>query len=117
MIELLWQEKPFCDYKALLLVNNVLAWLAKTLAEHEEFHDIIINGYLVARDEQKISTLILCDIETQKRLLQILQQPPEEYKEKYVPCILSHEPDPVNPPSETDSEDDTGEIALEVEKT
>lgn len=116
MIELLWQDKS--DFKkAFILLNEVLLWLSKTLAEHEEYNDIVVNGYLVARDDLKnhLSTLILCEEESQKRLLKILQQPPEEFKERYVPCILSAEPDSVEEsPKCSGDDDDEEEIGSEI---
>lgn len=97
MIELLWDNKIELAH-AFILLNEVLTWMAKSLLEHEEYHDVIVNGYLVARDEQKhkFSTLILCEAESQKRLLHLLQQPPEEFKGRYTPCILSSEPESVS---------------------
>lgn len=116
MIELLWQGKDFCDFNAFVCVTGVLSWITQVLAENEENHDIELNGFLVAKSEQKISTLILCDIDVQQRLLKILQQPPEQYKGKYIPCILSQEPESVQEISETDSEEDSGNIVMEVEE-
>ena len=55
-------------------------------------------------------------IKYQKELIQILQQPPEEYKDRYIACITCEEPSPV---TEVDpsliNDDDSGELLIETD--
>lgn len=118
MIELSWKETTEEDYKRMMVVSNLLAWLTTTLAEDEANHSIKMNGYIVLCDSDgEFSTLIICEGESQKKLLKILQQPPEEYKEKYVACVLSKEPEPVKEKCEDDESEDEGKVPVEIEET
>ena len=54
---------------------------------------------------------------SQKHLLELLQQPPNEYKEKYIACVYSEEPVCVEERKDEDEEGevgDDGEILLHV---
>ena len=112
MIELSW--KKTCeeyDYDVLKNITNLIAWLTTTLAIDEKNHDIILRGYITVVDEKshEVDILLLCNGEHQTRILHLLQQPPEEYKGKYSPKMLSDEPNPVHEVRvEDDDEEDTG---------
>ena len=83
--------------EGLLLMNNILQWLALTISSSEENHDIRINGTLCVFDDSKkrMACLIMCEGPSQKRIQELLKEPPNEYKEKYVACITSEEPEVV----------------------
>lgn len=117
MIEIVWLE----EYEVMMCASRMLAWLAATLAQKEEYHNIEFNGYMVVKEEEKenqkskCSILIICgDPVSQKRILNILQQPPEEYKEKYIARIPCNEPDPVHEQTKEDSDEYDIEISEET---
>lgn len=115
MIEIVWLEK----YAAMMHASRMMAWLAAALAQNEEYHNIEFNGYMIVKEEGKeksgCSVLIICgDPVSQNRLLKILQQPPEEYKEKYIARIPCNEPDPVHEQTKEDPDQYDIEIAEET---
>ena len=96
MIELIWVDNLCKSYDVMMCVSGLLAWLSATIAQEEEYHDIQFNGYMVAKDKNDCSVLLICsDPQSQKKMLKILQQPPNEYKEKYIARVPSQEPEPV----------------------
>lgn len=112
MIELSWKdsELEYCDI--LKNITNFITWLANILAAEEENRKIRLRGYMTIADEnKKFSTLLICSYESQKDLLTVLQQPPEEFKEKYVACVLSEEPTPVQ------EKEEDGEMSETKEET
>lgn len=112
MIELLWKDIYDRDYDAMMYVANLIAWLTTTIADEEQQHKIQLKGFIVLRDnENTVSTLFICDGEDQTRLLKVLQEPPDEYKEKYVARVPCEEPLPV---TEQSSSSDEGEIDVET---
>ena len=117
MIELLWKNTLDNDKDVMMMISSLITWLASQLTSNEEYKNLYLKGFLVIRDTKKqVFTLIMCGNEEQneKGILKILQQPPEEFKERYVPCILSDEPESVQEAKvevltvETDSEYDDG---------
>lgn len=97
MIELIWTDNLCKRYDVMMSVSGLLAWLTATIAQTEEYHSLKFNGYMVAQDKNDCSVLLICgDLPSQKKLLKILQQPPNEYKEKYIARVPSQEPDPVH---------------------
>lgn len=113
MIELLWQASAETYNNAIMCISDIIAWLLTTISLDEKYHKIHINGYIVVKDAddtKKVDTLLLCsEGPEQKLLLELLQTPPEKYIGKYVPCIVSNEPDPVKEgqdESSTDEDDD-----------
>lgn len=115
MIEIVWTDTVACDYDVMMCATSLLAWLTTTIAQNEENHDIEFNGFMVAQEKTTgCSILILCgdNPKNQKRVLKILQQPPEEYKDKYIARIPSTEPIPVEEQTKSTSEE--GECMIEV---
>ena len=49
----------------------------------------MVNGYIVVNDadSKMYSALILCENKNQKRVLKILKQPPEQFKNRYIACV------------------------------
>lgn len=118
MIELSWKEKADCEYVQLMSVSQLLAWLTTTLKEEKEHHSIKLNGYMVLCEENgTISILLISNGDSQKQLLKILQQPPNEYKEKYIACVLSEEPQPVQEETEEDQDEQNSKCTGEIEET
>lgn len=102
MIEIVWLE----EFEAMMCATRMLAWLATTLAQ-KEYNSIEFNGYMVVKEKQKSGCSILIisgDPISQNRILNILQQPPEEYKEKYIARIPCNEPNPVHEETKEDSD-------------
>ena len=110
MIELLW--KSF-DENVMLFVSNLITWLASTIAQQQTDDDKFeMSGFLVAKNTKgELFTLIFSDEKYQKRILKILQQPPDYYKEKYIACIPSEEPNPVVEKKEDDQNEEQINIA------
>ena len=107
MIELLWKDIYDKEFDPYTYVVELIAWLSTTIAEQAKNHSLFLTSTILVREsDDKISTLILCDGEkgAEKHMLEILQQPPDSYKGKYVPCILSEEPSPVTEKNEEDEE-------------
>ena len=105
MIELLWKNLSTNHSENLMCITNMLAWLVTTIHQDKEMHNIVLDGYFTILDKEGVfATLLICKgKENQKKLLNILQQPPNEYKEKYIACIHSEEPNPVNEVTDNNS--------------
>ncbi len=128
MIELLWKETKENYYRAMCDVAKLFAWLTSELLRLEEIRketeeSIYLQGYTVLWDGAADAPAILLfsnslDRANQECLLKILQQPPGEFKEKYVACILSQEPDSVNEvksEKEDNMSDSESEGGVEIE--
>ena len=77
----------------------------------------ILQGTLLIYDKEhfKLNCCLICENpDFTKEVMSILQQPPEEYKEKYVACITSEEPKCVCEKEEKEEKDET---LIEVEET
>ena len=119
MIEIVWKDPLARDYDVIMCATSLLAWLTSTIAQNEEYHNIEFNGYMLAQEKTVgCSMLIYCGYnpENRRRLLNILQQPPEEYKGKYIAHTLSREPMPVEEQTDSNS-DETGECKIEVSES
>ncbi len=128
MIELLWKETKENYYRAMCDVAKLFAWLTSELLRLEETRketeeSIYLQGYTVIWDGAADAPAILLfsnslDRANQECLLKILQQPPGEFKEKYVACILSQEPDSVKEvksEKEDNMSDSESEGSVEIE--
>lgn len=128
MIELLWKETKENYYRAMCDVAKLFAWLTSELLRLEEIRketeeSIYLQGYTVLWDGAADAPAILLfsnslDRANQECLLKILQQPPGEFKEKYVACILSQEPDSVKEmksEKEDNMSDSESEGSVEIE--
>ena len=115
MIEIIWTDNKTLDYEAMLTASSLMAWLLATISQNEEYHTIDMNGYMLVNEKAISSSsttgcsiLILSgDIGSQTRILKILQQPPNEYKGKYIARIPYDEPEPVKELPEVDTETST----------
>ena len=113
MIELVWTDRDrVVDYDIMMCASSLLAWLAATIAQNKENHDIDLNGYMIVKDQVNGCSILVIpgDPYSQKKLLYILQQPPEEYKDKYIARVPSEEPNPVH--EKTEKETDECEIEI-----
>ena len=128
MIELLWKETKENYYRAMCDVAKLFAWLTSELLRLEEIRketeeSIYLQGYTVLWDGAADAPAILLfsnslDRANQECLLKILQQPPGEFKEKYIACILSQEPDSVKEmksEKEDNMSDSESEGSVEIE--
>ena len=101
-----------------LFATKLMMWLL------EEFHKctdealkgINFQGYIVVCDKETAATsiLIFCDRYSilEKKLTQILMQPPGEYKDRYIACVYRSEPDPVTEQQQDSSE----ELSIEIDE-
>lgn len=113
MIELLWKGEC-THWEGIACMSNLVAWLATALTLEKEKEKIRLQGYIVLYDDSKksASALLFCndDEESQKNILHILQQPPGEYKDKYIARVPCQEPEPVV----EKKDDEEGSCAIEV---
>lgn len=123
MIELLWKDFNANCYRAMNDVATLFTWLTATLLDYEKNkkegeESIYLQGYTVIWDgvADVPAVLILSnstDVANQERLLKILQQPPGEFKGKYVACILSQEPESVKEIESDEGSSSSVEIEIE----
>ena len=117
MIEL--QLAQFTTFhESVMLLCNVLHWVATIVNTKEENHDIYLQGFLTVfeKTQPKVSALLLCEGKSQKHLLELLQQPPNEYKGRYIACVYSEEPVCVEERKDEEEAEvgEDGEILLKV---
>jgi hypothetical protein len=95
MIELTLKNYNGYD-EGLLLLNNILQWVAAYVASKKD-EKIVIDGTLCVYDSIKprVAALIMCEGFSEKKINELLQNPPGEYKEKYIACVVSEEPEVV----------------------
>ena len=111
--------KPSEDYRDdLVMITRILTWISSTIALEKEKHELMMKGFIVLYDEGKISTLLITDDgEHQQKLLKMLQEPPGEYKEKYVACIMSEEPKVVEEKSDDEKSEKETDVPIEIDET
>lgn len=109
--------EPTNYHDDMVMISRIITWITTTLALEEEKRNLMLRGYIVLNDEDRISVLLICEGEHEQRLLKMLQQPPGEYKDKYVACVLSEEPKVVEEKTEEKSESESDDIAIEIEET
>lgn len=88
------------DTVALFNMMNILAWMMSSIKQleeqNEEQREAIIHGILIGKNEDRgYEALLVTNPTTETTILRILNEPPEEFKGKYIACILSSEPEPV----------------------
>ena len=99
MIELTWNNPLDGEYDVLYYATSFLTWLTSIIVEKEEYHDIVLGGYMTINENTQptptgCSTLLMCrDIKSQKKIMEIIQNPPGEFKGKYVASTPCAEPD------------------------
>lgn len=104
----------------MMLVSSILNWFIIELNTNPEYEEIQFRGYLVLYDETKqnnASALILCNGPDQKKIINLLQQPPDTYKEKYIACVVSEEPEPVAETRKSEDTEDEDDIEIAIEET
>lgn len=117
MIEIIWKNEDIDEYVALQHATNLFSWLVTAIVNLNKEHvEIVLSGYMLVKDrENKCTGLIICgDPVSQRKVLNILQQPPEEYKNKYIACVPCNEPDPVHEETEKDSKENNIKISEET---
>lgn len=119
MIEIIWKDTLLSDLNIMMYATNLIAWLTSLIAHKDEYRDVDLNGYMVVKEQTPgCSILVICnDIQSQKKVLDILQQPPEEFRDKYIARVPTNEPDPVKEQkkSENDDDDDDDEIEINLD--
>lgn len=96
----------------MLMLTNIVTWLLHELKNLYTTGQITTcmypSGYILVYDEdlKRSDILLFCEGENQKKMLEILQQPPESYKEKYIACVPSKEPDSVQEQSAMEVEEE-----------
>lgn len=89
MIELLISSKFDCRM-AMMWLSRIVAWLTDAIKDRE---DILLEGVLLMRDQPMHTTSILvCDGDSQKKIIEMLKQPPGEFKDKYVASVILESP-------------------------
>lgn len=109
MIELIWQDYNCEKNQMMMCMTSLLSWFTNIITMSEQYHHLSINGYVVIKAPDGTFTgIVVCDPEYQNELLKIIQQPPSEFRGKYIACIPSgnhEEPMPVKevlpPPSDS----------------
>lgn len=125
MIELLLSEHK-SYYDDMILLSNIIAWLTTEIAKSKDKeHPIMLHGYIIVYDEKApighyVSAMMFCEGENQRQISEILQQPPGEYKEKYIARTPTEEPEVVSEEtisinSDSDYEDDEDTILRDNE--
>ena len=99
MIELFWLPEFFktltCPFE---YIAQMLAWMSKAIHDDLEGEDVYLASYVAVRENQeKISTLIITggNPKSDELTLDLLKQPPGEFKGKYQAYIIHEEPQPV----------------------
>ena len=101
----------------MIMVTHILEWITSILALEEEKRQLMLKGYIVLYDEDRVSTLLICEGEHQQKILKMLQEPPGEYKDKYVACIMSEEPKVVEEKCDEYSDSDDDKVSIDIEET
>ena len=107
MIEILLNDNIGGIREKFVFLAGFIAWLTKAThaVEDEEKLEILMEGYIILRDlPQHIGVVIICKDENNKKMLDILMQPPGEFKGKYIPYVSSEEPMPVQEKKEEEEE-------------
>lgn len=99
MIELLIGDK-FQGKVAYLWITRILTWLAQQIQERD---DLRLDGVIVANDSPThVSAMLVVEGIYQKRFVELLKQPPGEFKDKYIASVTEPEPVYEIPATETD---------------
>lgn len=91
MIEISWFGSSSTD---LVNIASYFQWLIATIMTTEESNKMLRGVCTLYEGEGKVFSLIMCDDDReQKRLYDIIQQPPGEYEGKYIAKIVNGEPE------------------------
>lgn len=112
MIELSLHSFNGTPNEGLNALARIIEWLTMAILEKQSAEDsIALNGYIsIVSMDGTVSSLLLCDGENQKKIMTLLQQPPGEYKEKYVAYELNNDTQAAveEEKEEKDEEDEDG---------
>lgn len=114
MIEVIWKDEKYNEREAMMYLSQLMAWLSNEITMKKEYEDLTISGYIITYEKSTVLIFPDKNTEKQKRILNILQQPPEEFKEKYIACIYAEEPKVVNEKKDTEIDEDSNEISIEI---
>ena len=89
MIEIKWCDN-LCESNAsgIEFISKFMVWLFSLL---ESKQDMQVDGYMLlyVPERKSFTLLILNEMKENEYILDLLKQPPEEYKEKYIACVQS----------------------------
>lgn len=97
-IEIVWQNISDNSIFDIVDLSNFILWLLTMISKTPELEkNNGINGYILLNDEKANcgALLFINNKKSQKKILEILQQPPGEFKGKYIACVPCDEPSPV----------------------
>lgn len=114
MIEVIWKDEKYSEREAMMYLSQLMAWLSNEITMKKEYEDLTISGYIITYEKSTVLIFPDKNTEKQKRILNILQQPPEEFKEKYIACIYAEEPKVVNEKKDTEIDEDSNELSIEI---
>ena len=79
--------------KDLILLTKILLWVTGYLDSDENKEKAVIGGYFVYHDFKYnfSKAILLCEGKSEKILYKFLQQPPGEFKGKYVAYVVADE--------------------------
>lgn len=98
-----------CYFDSLKLLTEILSWISGEIIKDPDSILFLNGAFLVFNVDKKVASLLLLPSEnSEKRIMQYLQQPPGEFAGKYVAKIPMEEPDPVVPPE--GKKEDEGEM-------
>lgn len=114
MIDLSWKPSETGE-RLFVQISTFLTWLVNVLEKNKiEYHGFMtFDGF--EGDEHNYHTMIFAEKDHAIKIIEILQQPPGEYKDKYIAKIPIVEPEPVQEMKEKDDEDDDCDSGVEIE--
>lgn len=88
-------NKAITPNDAMMMFTQLMAWLCEEIKKQDKQ----ISGYLclLNTDDDSVSSLVLCDDKIKQEILNLLLEPPGEFKDKYIASCPSVEPIPVVP--------------------
>lgn len=107
-------------HEKFFLLTSLFNWVMSELKTKPDYQDIFVQGFLSLYDTSgRASGLIMCVGEDMKGVLEILKQPPGEFKDKYVAYKVCEEPDPVVEVEKEEKDDSSsdGDSEVKDEKT
>ena len=101
MIELITDK--YSD-ELMLMITRLLAWLVDEV--HKQINSDL-DGYTVIRDDAhtEMFVLLICDDKHHERLLDILKQPPEPFRGRYIARVVNMETIPEDKKEKNEEEE------------
>ena len=96
MIELLWKDlrdaQNITSFVMLKYMNDLISWLYNAINEkfsETEKETTVFEGFLaITKRNSRSAFLLFTEGEMEQKILELLQQPPDEYKGKYCAHII-----------------------------